>query len=254
MTEYVAKFPNQQGVIPWTDQENKTWSQLISRQLAVVQGRACPSFIQGLEELGMSKSRVPRLAEMNTKLSKTGWQMRPVHGTVQVDDFFTMLSRRQFPVAHFIRVPEELDYLSQPDVFHEFFGHGPLLLNETYADFMQWYGATALKANKKGRRILGRLYWFTIEFGLLVTGEGLRILGGGILSSFQETQSCLISGVPVRQAFSLEEVLATSYDYTVVQPKYFILDSLDSLFQLQGCDFLAKAGCVLEGPDKDLMC
>ena len=230
---YIAKWPNENGVIPWNDIENTTWSQLITRQNHVVKNRACDEYLDGLATLQLSNTHVPQLSSVNTVLKKTNWEMIPVHGTVLITEFFTLLKNRQFPVANFIRIPEELDYLQQPDVFHEIFGHAPLLLNPLYADFMQWYGSMALQFSGKKRKVLSRLFWYTIEFGLLNTPNGIRIFGGGILSSFAETVFCLESSKPSRLPFDLKTVLKTDYDYKNIQPHYFILDSLDQLFELQ---------------------
>ena len=240
MVQYVAKWPNKNGVIDWSDTENKTWHQLITRQNQVVQNRACDEFIAGLDALQLSSNAVPQLATVNNVLKKTGWEMIPVSGTVLIDEFFTLLKNRKFPVANFIRVPEELDYLQQPDVFHELFGHAPLLLNQTYADFMQWYGNMALEFSQKKRKILSRLFWYTIEFGLLNTKNGLRIFGGGILSSYAETKFCLESDKPKRFPFDLSKILRTDYDYKKIQQNYFILESLEHLFKLQSDPLLLE--------------
>ena len=240
MVQYVAKWPNKNGVIDWSDTENKTWHQLITRQNQVVQNRACDEFIAGLDALQLSSNAVPPLATVNNVLKKTGWEMIPVSGTVLIDEFFTLLKNRKFPVANFIRVPEELDYLQQPDVFHELFGHAPLLLNQTYADFMQWYGNMALEFSQKKRKILSRLFWYTIEFGLLNTKNGLRIFGGGILSSYAETKFCLESDKPKRFPFDLSKILRTDYDYKKIQQNYFILESLEHLFKLQSDPLLLE--------------
>lgn len=249
MTNYIAKFPDKNGLIDWSDTENKTWEKLIVRQTEVVQNRACDEFIAGLAELNLSIKSVPQLSDVNKAFKKTGWKMVPVTGTVQISEFFTMLKNREFPVANFIRIPEELDYLQQPDIFHELFGHGPLLLNQHYADFMQWYGSMALTFTPKKRKILSRLFWYTIEFGLLKTAKGLRILGGGILSSFEETIFCLESAKPKRHPFELVTVLKTDYDYQSIQPNYFILDNFEKLFELQKDKLLLK---LIDINDEDI--
>lgn len=249
MTEYIAKWPDEKGIIHWTDAENQTWQTLIKRQKKAVQNRACDEFLEGLEALQLPMDCVPQLSAVNAILKKTGWEMEPVHGTVLITEFFTMLKNRKFPVANFIRVPEELDYLQQPDVFHELFGHGPLLLNPAYADFMQWYGTMALEFSGKKRKILSRLFWYTIEFGLLQTSKGVRIFGGGILSSYAETLFSLESSNPKRLPFDLSMVLKTDYDYQVIQPNYFILDSIDQLFKLQADQFLLK---LIDGGDEEV--
>jgi phenylalanine-4-hydroxylase len=232
MTAYVAKWPNEQGLIEFTDTENATWKTLFERQLQTIQGRACDEFIIGLEELGLTHDCIPQIPDLNKALQKTGWKYVAVQGTVDVDEFFTMLERREFPVANFIRVPEELDYLKQPDIFHEYFGHGPLLMNPVYADFVQWYGETAQKMSLKKQRLFSRLFWFTIEFGLIKSDSGTRILGGGILSSHEETIYSLESDEPTRLPFDLETVLGMSYNYKEIQKTYYIMDGFEALYAL----------------------
>lgn len=247
MTIYTAKWPNENGLIHWTDTENETWHTLITRQNEVVKNRACDEYLEGLNTLQLSQNSVPQLSDVNKILKKTNWEMVPVHGTVLITEFFTLLKNRKFPVANFIRIPEELDYLQQPDVFHELFGHGPLLLNPLYADFMQWYGTMALEFSGKKRKILSRLFWYTIEFGLIQSENGLRILGGGILSSYAETLFSLESDKPERFAFDIEKVLRTDYDYQNIQPNYFILDNLKQLLELQSDALLLQLKDIEDG-------
>lgn len=233
MVSYVAKWPDENGYIDFSATENDTWRILYERQIETIKNRACDEFIQGVEELGLCSDRIPQISEVNESLQKTGWKMVAVSGTVGVDEFFKMLTRCEFPVANFIRVPEELDYLQQPDLFHEFFGHGPLLMNHIYADFMRWYGETAQKLTRPQQQIFSRLFWYTIEFGLLNSSSGLRIYGGGILSSHAETIFCLESKKPKRLPFDLETILSMSYDYQSIQESYFIIDGLDDLYHLR---------------------
>lgn len=241
MTEYIAKEPDSQGVIPFTEQEHQTWATLIKRQKQTIQGRACAEFIEGLEALDMPEERVPSLGEINDVIQVTGWQVAPVTGTVQVDEFFGMLAQRRFPVATFIRIPEELDYLQQPDIFHELFGHCPLLTNQAYADFVQWYGEFASSLTKPNQRILSRLFWFTIEFGLVQSDEGVRVYGGGILSSHEETIYAIDSNQPKRLAFDQEQALRTPYRYDVIQDRYFVIDSLQALYNIMDDKRLIEA-------------
>lgn len=233
---YKAKFPDKNNVIAWTEGENRTWQTLIERQLTIVENRACDTFVQGLDELALPTDRVPQLTEVNETLKKTGWSMQAVPGTVLVSDFFTMLSQRIFPVANFIRVPESLNYIQQPDVFHEVFGHGPLLLCPEYADFVQWYGEMALTFNQQQRQLLSRVYWYTVEFGLMHTPKGMRILGAGILSSYEETLSCLgedSNRDPQYIPFTIANTMKMPYDYQQIQQTYFLLTDLDQLWALQ---------------------
>jgi len=232
MTKYIAKIPDSDGNIPFDEQENQTWAALLARQYDTISNRACDEFIQGLEALNLSDKKIPSLKQINDVLNHNHWKVVPVTGTVLVEEFFAMLARREFPVATFIRIPEEFDYLQQPDIFHEIFGHCPLLTNPAYGDFVQWYGQFASGLSHPMQRVLSRLFWFTIEFGLVQTKAGIRIYGGGILSSHQETIYALESDVPVRKNFNMHEILLTKYRYDVIQDRYFVLPSLDYLYEL----------------------
>jgi phenylalanine-4-hydroxylase len=177
------------------------WNTLITRQLKVIEGRACQEYLDGIEKLGLPHDRIPQLGEINKVLgATTGWQVARVPALIPFQTFFELLASKQFPVATFIRTREELDYLQEPDIFHEIFGHCPLLTNPWFAEFTHTYGKLGLQASKEERVYLARLYWMTIEFGLLETPQGRRIYGGGILSSPKETVYCL-SGEPEHQAF-----------------------------------------------------
>ena len=232
MTKYIAKMPDENGVIHFTEDEYNTWKILITRQTAIVQQYACSEFIKGLNELDLSIDQIPCLKQINENLSKTDWTMVPVKGTIGITEFFSMLKNREFPVATFIRIPEELDYLKQPDIFHELFGHGPLLMNPVYADFVQWYGEMGCVTPKELRPMLSRLFWYTIEFGLIQEADGLKAYGGGILSSYQETIFSIDSAEPTRLHYDMDKILLTGYDYTNIQPHYFIIDSWDVLYDI----------------------
>ena len=157
---------------------------------------------------------------------------------IPFDKFFELLANRRFPAATFIRTREEMDYLQEPDIFHEVFGHCPLLTNQAYADFTETYGKLGLNASHADRVMLARLYWFTIEFGLIQTAKGLRIYGGGILSSKEETVYCLESPEPQRKPFDPIEALRTPYRIDIKQPVYFVLDNFDTLYKLIDMDLI----------------
>jgi phenylalanine-4-hydroxylase len=250
MTNYVAKWPNDAGLIDFSETENQTWKTLYERQIKTIQNRACKEFITGLDELNLSSDCIPQIPDLNRALEKTGWKYKAVAGTIDVEEFFDMLAHRTFPVANFIRIPEELDYLQQPDIFHEYFGHGPLLMNPVYADFVQWYGETAQKMTVREQRFFSRLFWFTIEFGLIKSSEGVRVLGGGILSSHAETIFSLESDEPARLSFDLEAVLAMPYDYKKIQPTYYVIDGFEALYALSHGDRVQKLFENLSG-DQD---
>lgn len=238
---YIAKPYDEKGNIAFDEKEHETWNILIERQKNTVKDRACQAFIEGLDVLSLPEKRIPNLHDISDALSVTNWKVMPVKGTILVDEFFAMLARREFPVATFIRTREDLDYLRQPDIFHEIFGHCPLLTNSAYADFVQWYGQFASQLDHGLRTILSRLFWFTIEFGLLQTNGGLRIYGGGILSSHGETIYSLESDKPARKPFALHEVLLTQYRYDVIQDRYFVIESLDALYQMMDEQSLLEA-------------
>ncbi|MES2503994.1 MAG: phenylalanine 4-monooxygenase [Myxococcota bacterium] len=249
---YVAKPPDSRGYVDYTPEEDETWSILYQRQHKIIQGRACDEYLTGLELLAIPKDKVPQCPEISEHLKKaTGWAVTPVPKIISIDAFFDLLANKHFPAATFIRTREELDYLKEPDIFHEFFGHCPLLTNKAYADFIESYGKMAQRADHKTRSILGRLFWFTIEFGLVSSAKGLRVYGGGILSSYTETTYALQSDVPTRLPFDIREVMKTAYRYDEIQKKYFVLDSLKSLFKIIQLDLPALAEKVALNTDQD---
>lgn len=247
MKKYIAKKPDADGIVHYSQEEHETWKILIDRQLDVVQNRGCPEYLAGLQKLSFARDRIPQCGEVTQVLKAcTGWSVVPVAAIIPLQTFFQLLSERKFPAATFIRKREELDYLQEPDIFHELFGHCPLLTNSAYADFVQWYGEMALRVDPAMRTLLGRLFWFTIEFGLVNTKEGLRIFGGGILSSFEETKFALESSQPERLQFNIKTVLSTDYRYDQIQKRYFILDNFNSLFQLKGENILNSIREVIQ--------
>jgi phenylalanine-4-hydroxylase len=232
-TKYISKYPNSDGLIDWTPDENRTWNTLITRQGEIVKTRACPEFLEGLERIGFSKDRVPQHSEINRRLGDfTGWEVEIVPALIPAKEFFTLLAGKKFPAASFIRIPEELDYIQEPDIFHEFYGHVPLLTFPDYANFMEEFGKLALSANPKDRSRLFRIFWFTIEFGLLRTKEGIRAYGGGMLSSIHETVYSVDSDVPVRKPFNALDALRTPYRIDIPQPLYYVLDDFRDLFRI----------------------
>ena len=236
---YVAKPVDKNGVASYTKEENQIWHELFVRQKPIVQNRACDEYLQGMKILNLVDDHIPQCPEMTKALqSATGWSVEPVDALIPADYFFQLLSECKFPAATFIRRREELDYLKEPDIFHEFFGHCPLLTNQAYADFTQMYGRLCLKASPEDREMLARLYWFTIEFGLIKTSKGLRVYGGGILSSKNETIYCLESDIPERRSFDVLDVFRTPYRIDIMQPIYYVIESFDTLFQLTEVDLI----------------
>ena len=235
--KYISNPIDDKGFVDWSNTENETWDYLVKRQADLVVGKACPEYMRGLEILDFG-SQIPQLPVLNAKLDEcTGWGVAPVPALIQPKEFFTLLSNKRFPAATFIRIPEEMDYLQEPDIFHEFYGHTPLLTNAAYGDFMQKFGSLALRADPKDRRRLFRLFWFTIEFGLLKTQDGFVAYGGGILSSIGETQYALTDD-NIKQRFDILNVLRTPYRIDIMQPLYFYLESFDELFTILDHDVL----------------
>lgn len=241
-TDYVARRPDASGIIHYSAQEHATWKTLIERQLGCIQGRACDEYLDGLARLGLPRDQIPQLGLLSGELqAATGWRLQAVAALIDFDTFFSLLSQRRFPVATFIRRPEDLDYLREPDLFHEIFGHCPLLTNPDFAHFTHHYGQLGLTATSEQRVYLARLYWFTVEFGLVDTPDGRRIYGGGILSSPRETCYAL-SDSPQVALFEPLEVLRTPYRIDILQPKYFVIPSLSHLYQLAQLDIIALIG------------
>ena len=240
-TKYTSKQPDKHGFVHFTPAEDAIWTTLIQRQNEIVKGRACDEYIVGLDKLNFSEHHIPQpMAVSETLLAQTGWQVEPVAAVIPEDAFFTLLANKKFPVATFIRREEDLDYIEEPDIFHELYGHCPLLTNQKYADFVEAYGQLALTQSKKIRRLLFRLFWFTIEFGLIQTPKGLRIYGGGILSSFSETQSAL-SDENIHRPFVALDALRTPFRIDIVQPIYYIINQMKDLDQLLGEVVLKEA-------------
>ncbi|OGT54594.1 MAG: phenylalanine 4-monooxygenase [Gammaproteobacteria bacterium RIFCSPHIGHO2_12_FULL_41_15] len=239
---YVAKQPDAEGYIAYTDSEHLVWKTLYDRQIKAIQKRACDEYINGLEMLNISSELIPQCKTLSDRLKQlTGWSVVPVEALISFEKFFELLSNKCFPAASFIRVPEELDYLKEPDIFHEIFGHCPMLTNQAFADFTQSIGCMGKQFSQTERVLLARLYWFTVEFGLLNTTEGLRIYGGGILSSIGETQYALESDQPKRQPFDLLTVLRTPYRYDEMQLNYFVINDFYDLYALANAATLKKA-------------
>ncbi|MBW8881091.1 MAG: phenylalanine 4-monooxygenase [Asticcacaulis sp.] len=223
----------------YTPAEHTTWKTLFDRQIALVEGRACQAYIDGLNDLPITNDAIPNFDALSEALTRrTGWQVVAVPGMVPNDVFFDHLANRRFPAGQFIRKAHQLDYLQEPDVFHDIFGHVPMMMNPVMADFMQAYGEGGLRAERLGvLERLARLYWYTVEFGLVEQPEGLRIFGAGILSSFTETRFALEDASPNRIGFELERVMRTHYRIDEFQESYFVLPSIDSLFDLAQADF-----------------
>lgn len=246
-SKYVSRIPDANGIIDWSDEENAVWHDLVERQLKHIPGKACDEYMHGLELLNLPQDRIPQLHEINAVLMReTGWQVAQVPALIPFDEFFRLLANKQFPVATFIRTREEFDYLQEPDIFHEIFGHCPLLTNPAFAHFTHKYGELGLAASPKERVYLARLYWFTVEFGLLKTPNGLRIYGGGILSSPGETEYAVNSDKPERLPLKPVDALRTPYRIDIMQPLYYTIESTDELFEIADLDIMALVEEAME--------
>ena len=215
----------------YSDEEHDRWNRLFARQAKLLPGRACNEFLEAKQKLELSRSGIPDFADLSRRLgAMTGWSVVPVAGLIPDDAFFDHLANRRFPAGAFIRPEAELEYLQEPDVFHDVFGHVPLLANPTYARFLQAYGEGGRRALARGQlHNLARLYWYTIEFGLIETPKGLRIFGAGIMSSPSETIFSLEDSSPNRVAFDLERVMRTNYIISDFQQTYFVIESFEKL-------------------------
>lgn len=230
---------------PWdsyTKTDHEVWATLFKRQRELLPGRASTEFLQTQDEMGMGEHAIPKFSDLNKQLkAKTGWEIIAVEGLLPELTFFDHLANRRFPVTWWIRKPEQLDYLSEPDLFHDLFGHVPLLMDPVFADYMEAYGKGGVKAHALGPEALAqltRLYWYTVEFGLINTKDGLRIYGAGILSSKGESIHCLESDAPNRIGFDLLRVMQARYRIDTYQKTYFVIDSYQQLFDATLPDFI----------------
>lgn len=237
--QHADDFTMAQPFERYTAEDHAIWHQLYLRQSALLPGRACEEFLQGMQQLDVAPDRVPDFDHLNRKLAQaTGWRVVAVHGLIPDHVFFDHLANRRFPVTWWLRDAARLDYLQEPDVFHDLFGHVPLLINPVFADYLQAYGQGGLKAASLGALpMLARLYWYTVEFGLIQTTSGLRIYGAGILSSKSESIYCLDSASPNRVKFDLARIMHTRYRIDTFQKTYFVIDSFQQLFDATAPDF-----------------
>ena len=224
-------FTVDQEWISYSAAEHDRWDRLFKRSQETLRDRACDEFIAMMNALKLSDSGIPHMEKLSERLEEiTGWCVVPVAGLVPDDIFFDHLANKRFPAGAFIRSEQEMDYLEEPDIFHDIFGHVPLLANPVYSDFMQAYGKGGQRAMQLGQLPhLERLYWYTVEFGLIRTKAGLRIFGAGIVSSTAESIFALESDSPNRVGFDLERVMRTKYVIDNFQRTYFVIDSFEQL-------------------------
>ncbi|PQZ82868.1 MULTISPECIES: phenylalanine 4-monooxygenase [unclassified Brevundimonas] len=223
----------------YTEVEHETWNTLYARQMKILPGRACEAYMRGLDALDLNMGGIPDFEVMNPKLQAlTGWTVVCVPGLVPDEVFFDHLANRRFVSGQFIRKPDQLDYLQEPDIFHDVFGHVPMLTDPDFAAYMEAYGKGGQRAQSLGMlKNLARLYWYTVEFGLMKEAEGLRIYGAGIVSSATESVFSLEDASPNRLGFDLERVMKTLYRIDDFQQVYFVIDSIEELKAVTLKDF-----------------
>jgi len=250
---YISHQPDSYGHIHYSDDEHAMWQALLARQAEQTPNRACTAYLEGLTKLNLPTTHIPQLHDIDEVLqATTGWQTAAVPALISFGKFFKLLANKSFPVATFIRRFDDMDYIEEPDIFHEIVGHCPLLTHPAFAAFNETYGKLGLSATKEERWFLARLYWFTIEFGLVGSRiENRRIYGGGILSSPSETIYALDrmpqelpiaqnkpQSQPEHRAFDLLDVLRTPYRIDQIQPIYYVIDELDTLFDIVNSDIM----------------
>jgi phenylalanine-4-hydroxylase len=236
----------------YTPEDHATWDTLFERQARLLPGRVTPLFLEGLDMLRLSKPGIPDFEELSERLMKaTGWQVVAVPGLVPDSVFFDHLANRRFVAGNFIRRPDQLDYLQEPDIFHDVFGHVPLLTHPVFADYMQAYGRGGQRAAASGAIAkLARLYWYTVEFGLVRAGDNLQLYGAGIVSSFSESRFALEDPSPNRIALDLRRVMRTQYRIDDFQQTYFVIDSFEDLLdQTLNTDFGPIYAELADAPD-----
>jgi phenylalanine-4-hydroxylase len=236
----------------YTADEHAVWDFLYRRQVDILKDRADPAMLRGLETLNLNRDGIPNFAEINVELkARTGFEVVAVPGLVPDEVFFNHLANRRFPAGQFIRTRAQLDYLQEPDIFHDVFGHVPLLTDPVFADYMEAYGKGGLRAMKFGRlKNLAALYWYSVEFGLIETPQGIRIYGAGISSSKDESIFALDDPSPNRLRFDLERVMRTRYRIDDFQQTYFVIRSYEELFRATvDTDFAPLYGRLADGSD-----
>lgn len=238
-TTYLAKTPDQTGRITYTPDEDAVWRDLVAQQQPSVDRFAATAFLEGQKKLALPTNRVPQCADVSeTLMGLTGWQVAPVPALIGFAQFFQMLSEKTFPAASFIRSRDDFDYIEEPDIFHEIYGHTPLLTDPRFADFSQAIGETGLNCDKSDYTWLIRLYWFTIEFGLLKEGTEIKALGSGLASSPGELAHSIEDPSVIRKPFDVIDILRTPYRIDINQPIYFVIDDVTQLQKAAARDLI----------------
>ena len=234
-----SKFPDQTGRFAYTAEEDAVWGELFERQITFLKGRICKEYFDGVAKLGLTPDHVPQVRDIDARLHRaTKFGVEGVPAITPPSKFYALLADRKFPVATFLRTRDDMDYIEEPDIFHEVFGHCPLLTNQAYTDFVERFGKLAQGLGKGYSWHLFRLFWFTVEFGMIRTTDGLRGYGAGIASSPAEAEHAT-SGRAFTAGADLLTMLRTPYRIDIVQPLYFVIDSFDDLPRLLDTDVAA---------------
>ena len=239
-TKYLAKQPDEAGLLQYTSEEDAVWQDLVTQQQPSVDRLMAAPFLEGQRKLNLPMNRVPQCVEVSeVLLDLTGWKVAPVPALIGFSRFFEMLSQRTFPAASFIRSREDFDYIEEPDIFHEIYGHTPLLTDARFAAFSQRIGEVGLACEKTDYSWLIRLYWFTVEFGLIREGDTVKALGSGLASSPGELEHSVHEASVIRKPFDVIDILRTPYRIDINQPIYFVLDDVEQLIQASKRDLLS---------------
>ena len=238
-TAYASLQPDEDGFFPYTKDDDAVWGELFRRQMDFLPGKVAPEYLEGVAALGLNDKKTPQVKNIDARLhALTGAGAHGVPAIIPPSQFYDLLSQRKFPVATFLRRREHMDYIEEPDLFHEVFGHCPMLTNGPYADFIEGFGKRAKALGKGCSWHMFRLFWFTVEFGMVRTGNGLRAYGAGIVSSPAEATHAM-GGDALMQDFDLLTVFRTPYRIDIVQPTYFVIEGFDQLAGLLDADFAA---------------
>jgi len=232
MKTYPLQTNLKQDYLNYTAEDKAVWKILFERQMALLKHLAAPEYLEAVEQIGFDANKIPNFEEVNECLElKTGWKLEVVDGIISELDFYELLASKKFPATTWLRKLSELDYLSEPDMFHDVFGHAPMLVNKGVCDFYEAFGKLGVQHKNDSEivRMLGRLYWFTIEFGLIQNKNELQIYGAGILSSHGESKFA-VSDEPKHIDFNTEAIMNTNFDNSVIQNTYFVLNSFDDLY------------------------
>lgn len=224
--------PTNQIYTSYTDEDFAVWKLLFNRQTELLNPIVSNEYLEALNRVGFTEDKIPNFDKVEEALKPyTGWRLQTVPNISEQKDFFTFLSEKKFTATCWLRRMDELDYLEEPDMFHDVFGHVPLLSNKPYTDFFEAISHIALSYinNPEAIKLLGRLYWFTIEFGLICEANELKIYGAGIISSYGETKNCLTDATQ-KFDFDVNKIFETDFRTDILQEKYFVIDSYEQLY------------------------